>query len=80
MGKTPLKKVIKSKLKANKPLTPLEIAREKMKYEVAEELGLKDKINKVGWASLTAEETGRVGGMMAKRKKQLNAPKNRDIH
>ena len=38
------------------------------KYEVAKELGIYDKVLKDGWGSLTAEETGRVGGMLRKRK------------
>lgn len=79
MGKTPLKKVIKSKLKANKELTPYEQLREKLKYEIAEELGILDKVEKLGWSSLTAEETGRIGGMMTKKKKMLKIPKNEDI-
>lgn len=79
MGKTPLKKVIKSKIKAHKELTPQEVLREQMKYEIAEELGLIDKVNKFGWSELTAEETGRIGGMMTKKKKSLNMPKNDDF-
>lgn len=38
------------------------------KYEVAKELGIYDKVLEKGWGSLTAEETGRVGGMLKKRK------------
>ena len=38
------------------------------KYEVAKELGIYDKVLEQGWGSLTAEETGRVGGMLRKRK------------
>ena len=38
------------------------------KYEVANELGIYDKVLEKGWGSLTAEETGRVGGMLRKRK------------
>lgn len=38
------------------------------KYEVAKELGIYDKVLEKGWGSLTAEETGRVGGMLRKRK------------
>ncbi|GAA0718302.1 small, acid-soluble spore protein, alpha/beta type [Clostridium malenominatum] len=79
MGKTPLKKVIKEKLKANKELTEMEQLREKIKYEIADELGLRDKVEKLGWSSLTSEETGRVGGLMTKRKKELNIPKNIDL-
>ena len=38
------------------------------KYEVAKELGIYDKVLEQGWGSLTAEETGRVGGVLRKRK------------
>ena len=38
------------------------------KYEVAKELGIYDKVLETGWGSLTAEETGRVGGVLRKRK------------
>jgi len=64
-----LKKIIKSKIKANKELTEVEKVREKIKYEIAEELGLTDKVTKEGWGGLSAEETGRIGGLMAKKKK-----------
>jgi small acid-soluble spore protein F (minor alpha/beta-type SASP) len=64
-----MKKIIKSKIKANKELTEEEKMREKIKYEIAEELGLSDKVSKDGWGELSAEETGRIGGLMAKRKK-----------
>lgn len=79
MGKTPLKKVIKAKLKSNRELTEMEKLREKIKYEIAGELGLNEKIDELGWSGLTAEETGRIGGIMTKRKKELHIPKNVDI-
>lgn len=44
---------------------------EKMKYEVAEELGLLDRVLSEGWKSLSSKETGRIGGMVTKRKKQM---------
>ncbi len=44
---------------------------EKMKYEIAEELGLLDKVHQSGWKSLTAKETGRIGGLMTKRKRSV---------
>ena len=44
---------------------------EKMKYEVAEELGLLDRVLSEVWKSLTSKETGRIGGMVTKRKKQM---------
>ncbi len=42
---------------------------DKMKYEIADELGLLDKVKNEGWGSLTAKETGRIGGIMTVRKK-----------
>ena len=79
MGNTPLKKIIKAKLKGNKELTKEEILREKIKYEIADELGLNDKVYDLGWGGLTAEETGRIGGIMTKRKKELHIPTNDEI-
>ncbi|CVI72067.1 MAG TPA: small, acid-soluble spore protein, alpha/beta type [Candidatus Fimimorpha faecalis] len=45
---------------------------EQLKLEIAEEIGVFDKVIKSGWRSLSAKESGKIGGMMAKRKKQLN--------
>ncbi|MDD2959090.1 MAG: small, acid-soluble spore protein, alpha/beta type [Lachnospiraceae bacterium] len=42
---------------------------ERLKYEIAEELGLLDQVRECGWKSLSAKETGRIGGLMTKRKK-----------
>ena len=41
-----------------------------LKLEIAEELGLLDKINTGGWKSLTAKESGRLGGILAREKKK----------
>ncbi len=79
MGNTPLKKIIKAKIKANKELTESERIREAMKYEIAAELGLSEKVRREGWSALTSEETGRIGGIMTRRKKELNLPKNEII-
>lgn len=79
MGKTPLKKVIKAKLKSNKELSESEKLREKIKYEIADELGLSEKVDRLGWSGLTAEETGRIGGIMTKRKKNLHIPTNKEL-
>ena len=43
---------------------------EQLKYEIAEELGLLDKVAAEGWKSLSAKETGRIGGLMTKKKKE----------
>lgn len=39
-----------------------------MKYEVAEELGLLEKVERCGWRGLTSRESGRIGGIMGTRK------------
>ena len=44
---------------------------EQLKYEIAEELGLLDKVMSEGWKSLSAKETGRIGGLMTKKKKEM---------
>ncbi len=49
---------------------------EKVKYEIAEELGLLDKVLDSGWKSLSAKETGRIGGLMTKRKRENERKKN----
>ena len=36
---------------------------ERRKYEIARELGLLDRVKAVGWAGLSAKETGRIGGV-----------------
>ena len=43
---------------------------EKMKDEVAEELGLLDRVLEDGWKTLSAKETGRIGGLVTKRKRE----------
>ncbi len=43
---------------------------EKVKYEIAEELGLLDRVMKDGWKSLTSKETGRIGGLITKKKRE----------
>ena len=57
----------------NKPIKLEELTQEeKMKYEIAEELGLLDRVMKDGWKSLSSKETGRIGGLMTKKKKTMN--------
>ncbi len=43
---------------------------ELIKIEVAEELGLLDKIQTKGWGSLNAAEAGQIGGRLANRLKE----------
>ena len=44
---------------------------EQLKFEIARELGLDAKVLEQGWRSLTAKESGRIGGMMTKRRRQM---------
>ena len=48
---------------------------EKLKYEVAEELGLLDKVMQSGWKSLTSKETGRIGGIVTKKRREMRVDK-----
>lgn len=41
-----------------------------MKYEIASELGLLDKVSSKGWAGLSAKEAGKIGGILTARKKK----------
>ncbi len=64
MGKNTRKN---KKIDLNK-LTP----EEQLKYEIAEELGLLPDVLQNGWKSLSAKDTGRIGGLVNKRKKELS--------
>lgn len=45
-----------------------------VKYEMAKELGLYDQVIAKGWGSLSARQTGKIGGMIAgKKRKKMNA-------
>ncbi len=46
---------------------------DRLKYEIAGELGLLDKIESDGWGGLTAKETGKIGGHINVRKKQIQS-------
>lgn len=54
--------------KKKKKIVTLE---DKLKYEIAGELGLLDKIEEEGWGGLTAKETGKIGGLITVRKKKI---------
>jgi len=53
-----------------KEKTDEEIMLERLKLEIAEELGLLDKINRGGWGELNGVESGRVGGILSSRLKK----------
>ena len=44
--------------------------REKRKYQAAERLGLLQRLREVGWAGLSAKETGRVGAWLRREHQQ----------
>ena len=48
---------------------------ERIKYEIAQELGLPEQVRKGGWKSLSAKETGRIGGLMTRRKREKEREK-----
>jgi hypothetical protein len=48
---------------------------EKLKYEIAEELGLLDKVLKDGWRSLSSKETGKIGGLVTKKRREMRVAK-----
>lgn len=43
---------------------------ERLKYQVARELGLLEKLLQVGWAGLSTAESGRIGGLVGARRRQ----------
>ena len=51
----------------HKPLVKPDL---RMKYEIARELGLLDRVREVGWGGLTAKETGRIGGLIGQKKRK----------
>lgn len=48
-------------------LSGAERAMEAFKEEIAEDLGLGDKVRSSGWTGLTTQEVGSIGGEMVKR-------------
>ena len=60
-----------AKTKNQVPIDPADLSPEdKLKLEIAEELGLGDKVIKGGWRSLTAKESGRIGGLITKKRRE----------
>ena len=49
------------------------------KYEIAEELGLLNKVMSDGWKSLSAKETGRIGGLMTKKRKEMKEKLQKEL-
>lgn len=54
--------------RSNKPVNPgAENALDRMKMEVATELGISDRVRSQGWSTMTSADCGRVGGHMVRR-------------
>lgn len=61
-----------AKKKKEEPFDPNNLTPEELlKYEIATELGLSDKVLQHGWRSLTSKESGRIGGLVTKRKREM---------
>lgn len=73
MSKNNTKKELKT-IKTTESLEQL-TKEQKMKYEIAKELGLYDTVIENGWQALSAKETGRIGGLMTRRKKEAEQDK-----
>ena len=60
--------------KKQEPIDPNNLKPEdRLKFEIATELGLADKVIANGWRSLTSKESGRIGGLVTKRKREIAA-------
>lgn len=57
------------KAKKPKPLTEKDLA----KLAMADELGLMEKVKREGWGALTGAESGRLGGLLARRSREKRA-------
>jgi len=54
--------------RSRKPVNPqAENALDRMKFEVASELGIAQTVRSQGWATMTSADCGRVGGHMVRR-------------
>ena len=42
---------------------------ERIKLEIADEIGIYDKVMSEGWRALSAKESGRIGGLLARRRR-----------
>lgn len=60
----------KEKTLTRQDITQME-GEERLKYEIADELGLLDKVLETGWRSLSSKETGRIGGLISKKRKNF---------
>lgn len=58
-------------MKKKKPIVLEELTLAELeKYEIAKELGLFERVMDQGWGSLSAKETGKIGGILARRRRE----------
>ena len=58
--------------KKQEPVDPNNLKPEDvLKFEIAAELGLADKVVAGGWRCLTAKESGRIGGLITRKKREM---------
>lgn len=50
-----------------------------MKMEIAKELGLWEKVEAEGWPGLSAAESGRIGGILSRRRKAVKEQQQEDV-
>lgn len=43
---------------------------EELKLEIAAEIGVYDKVLEGGWRALSSKESGRIGGILSRRKRE----------
>ena len=54
--------------RSRKPVNPAaENALDTMKFEIASELGIADRVRSNGWSTMTSADCGRVGGQMVRK-------------
>lgn len=54
--------------RSNRPVNPgAENALDRMKLEIASELGIAERVRSQGWNTMTSADCGRVGGHMVRR-------------
>ena len=54
--------------RSRKPVNPAaENALDRMKFEIASELGIAEKVRSSGWSTMTSADCGRVGGQMVRK-------------
>ncbi len=54
--------------RSNRPVNPAaENALDQMKFEIASELGIAERVRSQGWNTMTSADCGRVGGHMVRK-------------